>query len=112
MAERDAKGHWKKGQSANPGGRGKTPEEVRTALMLAAPDAVKRLHKLLDHKDVRVVLAAAELILTRVLGKPREEADPGDGTRSPDESRVVVRFVPLGQARAGHRPGEVDDDGG
>ena len=46
--ERDDRGHWLPGRSANPGGRPGVPEVIKATLRELSPRAVARLGKLLD----------------------------------------------------------------
>src|SRR5215204_2759649 len=69
---------FKKGQSGNPGGR---PKAIRDAVALArehAPAAIKTLAKLLDHKDARVQIEAARLILERGYGRAIQPVSIGE----------------------------------
>ncbi len=78
---------WKPGQSGNPSG---LPKDIAPAIMEArrlslshAPKAIARLAELLDDKDPRVRLAAAEGILDRAGVKPialDEEQGKGGGS--------------------------------
>jgi hypothetical protein len=75
LVERDERGHWLPGRSANPGGRPGVPEVIRTTLRELSPRAVQRLGELLDSGDERVRLEAAKAILDRHLGRPAIQAD-------------------------------------
>ncbi len=70
-------GHqWKPGQSGNPKGRPKTPDEVRQKLKDALSDAVDvliQLSKTADKDSVRY--QAAQDLVDRVLGKPTQPLD-------------------------------------
>jgi len=70
-------GHqWKPGQSGNPKGRPKTPDEVRQKLKDALGDAVDvliQLSKTADKDSVRY--QAAQDLVDRVLGKPTQPLD-------------------------------------
>lgn len=61
---------WVKGQSGNPGGKKKTPADVKEALAAACPRAVETLISLLDDKASAVRLRAAIEVLNRHLGPP------------------------------------------
>lgn len=67
--DRDASGRLLKGSTANPGGRPKTPEDIKKAFEAANPRAVERLIELLESKNEKVALRAAEIIIERTLGK-------------------------------------------
>ena len=73
--ERDERGHWLPGRSANPGGRPGVPEVIRATLRELSPRAVERLGELLDSEDERIRLEAAKAILDRHLGRPAIQAD-------------------------------------
>ena len=73
--ERDARGHWLPGRSANPGGRPGVPEVIKATLRELSPRAVERLGELLDSDDERIRLEAAKAILDRHLGRPAIQAD-------------------------------------
>lgn len=68
-------GRFAPGTSGNPGGRVGLPGELRQQLEEAAPQAVARLVQLLDCDDPRVVLAAAETLLSRLYGRPAQAVD-------------------------------------
>jgi hypothetical protein len=73
--ERDERGHWLPGRSANPGGRPGVPEVIKATLRELSPRAVERLGELLDSEDERIRLEAAKAILDRHLGRPAIQAD-------------------------------------
>jgi hypothetical protein len=73
--ERDERGHWLPGRSANPGGRPGVPEVIKATLRELSPRAVQRLGELLDSDDERIRLEAAKAILDRHLGRPAIQAD-------------------------------------
>ena len=73
--ERDDRGHWLPGRSANPGGRPGVPEVIKATLRELSPRAVQRLGELLDSEDERIQLEAAKAILDRHLGRPAIQAD-------------------------------------
>ena len=67
---------WKPGQSGNPKGRPKTPDEVRQKLKDALGDAVDvliQLSKTADKDSVRY--QAAQELVDRVLGRPTQPLD-------------------------------------
>ena len=75
IVERDERGHWLPGRSANPGGRPGVPEVIKATLRELSPRAVQRLGELLDSGDERIRLEAAKAILDRHLGRPAIQAD-------------------------------------
>ena len=67
---------FKPGQSGNPGGRTALPPELRAKLESYAPDVIERLGELALHStDERVALAASEIIMSRLYGKPAQAVD-------------------------------------
>lgn len=83
-----------KGRSGNPGGRRKTPPDVRDALIAACPRAVARLIELLDSDDERIALRASEVVIERCLGKVPQPLIGADGDDSPIEIKIIpVRFA-------------------
>ena len=73
--ERDDRGHWLPGRSANPGGRPGVPDVIKATLRELSRRAVERLGELLDSADERIQLEAAKAILDRHLGRPAIQAD-------------------------------------
>ena len=65
-------GQFSKGQSGNPGGRPKKNPEAKEILKAATPDAARVLVTLLKSKDDKIKLQAAQAILDRTQGKPKE----------------------------------------
>jgi hypothetical protein len=74
LVERDSRGHWLPGCSANPGGRIGVPAVIKATLRELSPRAVERLGELLDSADERIQLEAAKAILDRHLGRPAIQA--------------------------------------
>ena len=73
--ERDDRGHWLPGSSANPGGRPGVPDVIEATLRELSPRAVERLGQLLESDDERIQLEAAKAILDRHLGRPAIQAE-------------------------------------
>jgi hypothetical protein len=69
------KGQFKPGTSGNPGGRPKTPEQIKKIFNVAGPAAAAALVKLLDSEDEGIRLKAASAILDRSLGRPAQSVD-------------------------------------
>lgn len=63
---------WAPGKSGNPGGRPKAEREVIELAREASPRAIGRLIELVDSKDERVSIAAANSVLERAYGKPTQ----------------------------------------
>jgi len=63
---------FKPGQSGNPNGRPKENPEVKEILKAASVDAAKKLTELIYSENEKVAFSAAQEILNRTQGKPRE----------------------------------------
>lgn len=91
-------GRFQKGVSGNPGGRARMREDVKEMLACATPKAAQRLVEALDAQRAVVVsdgaergsrvefvtdhdmrTKAAEMILSRLYGKPAQAITDGDG---------------------------------
>ena len=75
MSKQSNGGKWVKGQSGNPGGRPKMPEDLKRAMQGLAEDAIKVLHEALSSDDERVRIMAAGHVLDRGYGKPTQAVD-------------------------------------
>ncbi len=102
--ERDKRGHWLPGRSANPGGRPGVPEVIKATLRELSPRAVERLGELLDSEDERIQLEAAKAILDRHLGRPAIQADSALMVVSPTIISGAARGGAEEESRA-DRPG-------
>lgn len=78
---------FKKGQSGNPSGRPKIPDDIKAMLKGATPDACKLLCETINNPNEKTELRVkcAEIVLDRVYGKPQQSvdlvADVGQETR-------------------------------
>ena len=78
---------FQKGQSGNPGGRKKIPDDIKEMLNAATPDAYKLLCETINNEKEKTELRVrcAEIVLDRVYGKPKQSvdvvADVGEETR-------------------------------
>lgn len=70
---------WKKGQSGNPSGRAKIPEDAKAMLKAATPAAVKLLVDTLNNSNEKTEtrVKCAETVLDRVYGKANQPIDFG-----------------------------------
>ncbi len=92
--ERDERGHWLPGRSANPGGRPGLPDVIKATLRELSPRAVERLGELLDSEDERIQLEAAKAILDRHLGRPAIQADlTVRGSASTDHLEALIEMA-------------------
>ena len=69
--------NWVKGQSANPGGKTKELAEIIDLARQASPEAIGKIVRLMRSEDERVAFAAAQEVINRGYGKPKQsiEAD-------------------------------------
>jgi hypothetical protein len=67
-----AKHAWKPGQSGNPHGRTDQYFEAQRICRDASPDAARKIVALMDSEDERVALMAADKIVERAWGRPRD----------------------------------------
>lgn len=82
-----------KGQSGNPGGRVKMPEEIREMFRAKGTDAIDVVTKHLAHDDARIALQAAQIILERAYGKVPQAIEGGDAPIQ-TEATIIVTGVP------------------
>ena len=66
------RGQFQKGQSGNPSGRRKIPDDIKAAFEAHLPEAIAVLGRALKGKDERLRVMAAVHIAERVLGKPQQ----------------------------------------
>ena len=91
---------FKPGQSGNPGGRTASFAECQQLAREASPDAMRRLIELMASPDERVALVAADKVLERAWGKPKEYDPDASGKRfsemAPEErAREIERIFKL-----------------
>ena len=67
---------WPPGRSGNPGGRTPQYAECQSLCRDASPDAARRLIELMYSPDERVSLMAADKVLERAWGRPKEPDQP------------------------------------
>lgn len=74
-ANRTKTGQFKPGQSGNPSGRPKMPEEVRAMIRAACSEAAKKLIGYMDHSNPKIAMWAITEVLDRGYGKPMQMQD-------------------------------------
>ena len=107
---------FQRGQSGNPSGKGGLYQEALRICREASPAAARKMVELMDSDDERVALMAAEKLLERAWGKPREMPDamldPALAERREKMRAEVIRMLqalavpePLVESEAdqGHR---------
>jgi hypothetical protein len=74
MSERNAKGHWVKGNSGNPGGRPKLLEEVRELAQKETAASIQALAEIRDSAKAPAQsrVAASVALLDRGWGRPNQ----------------------------------------
>ncbi len=73
---------WVKGQSGNPNGRPKKHTTIAQLAEDSSERAIRKLAKLIDSDDEKVALAAAQAVLDRAVGKPKQSMDVNPGKKS------------------------------
>ncbi len=63
-------GQFKPGQSGNPGGRPKMPEDMRQMLREAGPELARKLLAYTEHANPKIAMWAITEALNRAYGKP------------------------------------------
>jgi hypothetical protein len=84
---------WRPGQSGNPGGRTFEFADCQRLCREASPDAARRLIALMNSEDERVALMAADKVLERAWGRPKEPE------RSDSLEQRIARMTPEERAR-------------
>lgn len=109
---------FKPGQSGNPGGRPKLTPEEQDALAMAkqfAPDAIRALHEIATSKTAsdKARVTAAEAIINRVYGKPKETVESTVKHERRSESDILKELVALGLVQSDRASeGTASDTGG
>lgn len=76
------------GKSGNPTGRSRRFHEVQLAAREASPEAIAALVELVNSDDERVRIIAANSILDRAFGKPKEQKDDSNQALKPNLSAL------------------------
>jgi hypothetical protein len=91
---------FKPGQSGNPGGRPKMPEDLQAKIRDLCPVAVGRLQEHMASSDARISLDACKAILERAYGKPVTPVETKFETDAPGAH--LAALTALAQKRASH----------
>jgi hypothetical protein len=86
------------GQSGNPSGKGGLYHEAQRICREASPRAARRMVELMDSDDERVALLAADKVLERAWGKPKEVAeeatlDPAAAEQAAQQRAEVIALL-------------------
>ncbi len=98
-AVQPAQGGWlkpfQKGQTGNPGGRTKAYAECQALARERSVEAMGHLCRLMASDDERVALMAADKVLERAWGKPKEQKEeakaPLDLSKVPPEALQLIK---------------------
>lgn len=108
---RKTDGRYLPGVTGNPGGRPKTPPDVRSALEAGSLAAAQRLVDLVSSEDERVALAASLALLDRTLGKPSASIEVTSAPGPSDWEPIRQAVAGLTLARLALVHGDGDEDG-
>lgn len=82
------------GQSGNPGGRSKESARIKALAASKAENCISKLEKIMEtSQDERNVIAAANALLDRGLGKPSQAIVGGDEDDAPIKVEGVLKLV-------------------
>jgi len=81
------------GQSGNPSGKGGLFHEAQRICREASPAAARRMVELMNSADERLALMAADKVLERAWGKPKEMPDKPPEDPEDIERRRVARAL-------------------
>ena len=105
-ANRNEAGRFVGGQSGNPSGRPKIPQELRMKIRDACPEAVNTLIELLHSKKEMIRLQAAHELLDRGYGKP--EAMSKVELSTGEKEKIVFQWI--GQEKSSEIEGTGSDE--
>ena len=96
---------FKPGQSGNPGGRPKIPEDVKMAFRAACPEAVEILIGIMRNPKEKTPyrLDAIKTILDRAYGRPVQAQDISFDVDSTADVMAQIRRVAMEYANDGQR---------
>ena len=89
---------FKPGQSGNPSGRPKVPEEIIKVLELGSKAAAERLVQLTQDKDGRIALTAIDMLQNRLYGRPTQQVDAQVTTTNVQQAHLQI-LIDLQQKR-------------
>lgn len=84
---------WKPGQSGNPGGRPKEEKEVLALARERSKEAIERLVLIMQGPNDKLAMMAAQAILDRAFGKPRQQMELTGEDGAPVLQGITVSFV-------------------
>lgn len=88
------------GQSGNPSGRPKVAKTVSDIAHENSERAMRRLAKLIDSDDEKTALAAANAILDRAVGKPKQSIEKTTKKEASDyDSAELLAIARMGRER-------------
>jgi hypothetical protein len=81
---------FKKGQSGNPGGRPKLPEEFKALAKRASIDALRRVAEIVKDAEAKHsdVIRAAEFLADRAWGKATQDVNVGGQLDNPVRTKI------------------------
>jgi hypothetical protein len=89
---------FKPGQSGNPAGRPKVPDEIIKVLELGSKGAAERLVQLTQDKDGRIALTAIDMLQNRLYGRPTQQVDAQVTTTNVQQAHLQI-LIDLQQKR-------------
>jgi hypothetical protein len=93
------------GVSGNPSGRPKTAKTVTDIAHENSERAMRRLAKLIDSDDEKTALAAANAILDRAVGKPKQSIEKTTKKEAADyDAAELLALARMGSTRAAETP--------
>lgn len=101
---------FQKGRSGNPTGKnGKENKTIKTVAEIANDNSAKAMQalvKLIGSSDEKVSLAAAQAVLDRAVGKPKQTVEKTTKTEASDYSTAeLLSIAGVGSKRAAETPG-------
>ena len=88
---------FKPGQSGNPGGRPKMPEEMRQILREAGPELARKLLQYTEHPNPKIAMWAITEALDRAYGKPTQAQDISFDVNNTADVYTQIRRVAMEQ---------------